>query len=119
MYHPTILHLLLYENGNKVKLLTLKKLTFITCLVDHELRQIHYDADEESQGVAVHRDSVLYEKFKNSAMGARMDDMSTRITSSENTVVRGFVMLNSRVGGWARRVSTNQYNETIKYAILQ
>jgi len=94
-------------NYNPAKILRKRK------QIDKEFRQIHYDADLESQGVAVHRDSIIYEKFKNSAMGQRMDDMSDRISASENTVVRGFVMLNSRVAAWGRRMSTNQYNEAI------
>ena len=76
---------------------------------------MHYEADADSYGIAVHRDSVLYEKFKSSAMGKRMDDVSDKIAASENTMLRGMVFLKSKASGSWTKLTSNKYNETIKY----
>jgi len=82
--------------------------------IDAEFRQMHYEADADSYGIAVHRDSILYEKFKSSAMGKRMDDVSDKIAASENTMLRGMVFLKSKASGSWTKLTSNKYNETIK-----
>jgi len=82
--------------------------------IDRDFRQTHFDADEESQGMAVHKDYLLYEKFQQSALGKRFEAMGTKLNTSENFAVRSFSLLGQSVGSRIRKMTTNQYNETIK-----
>ena len=77
-------------------------------------RDVSFDADTEAEGVTVHKDWSLYERYKESAMGQRMEDLGTRINASENAMVRGFAILGQRTGGMMRKLTSNSYNDTIK-----
>jgi len=77
-------------------------------------RDVDFDADTEAEGVTVHKDYTLYERYKESAMGQRMDDLGTRINASDNAMVRGFAILGQRTGGMMRKLTSNSYNDTIK-----
>ena len=43
-------------------------------LDDLAMREVKFDADEESQGINIHKDYAIYEKMKNSAMGQKFDE---------------------------------------------
>ena len=49
-------------------------------LDDMAMREVKFDADEDSQGINVHKDYALYEKMKNSAMGQKFDEYKLGVT---------------------------------------
>ena len=81
-------------------------------------RDVDFDADTEAEGVTVHKDYTLYERYKESAMGQRMEDLGTRINASDNAMVRGFAILGQRTGGMMRKLTSNSYNDTIKWVLF-
>ena len=43
-------------------------------LVDENHKTVEFEADDQTTGVHVHKDWVLYDKLKNSGLGKRMDE---------------------------------------------
>ena len=82
--------------------------------VDDKYKNVVFDADTESDGIAVHRDYQIYERLKNSAMGKKLDDLSTRVSASESNFVRGGIYFTSKIGNKLSKLTTNDFNECMK-----
>ena len=83
-------------------------------LVDDKYKNVVFDADTESEGIAVHRDYQIYERLKNSTMGKKLDDLSTRVSASESNFVRGGIYFTSKIGNKLSKLTTNDFNECMK-----
>ena len=82
--------------------------------VDDKYKNVVFDADTESEGIAVHRDYQIYERLKNSTMGKKLDDLSTRVSASESNFVRGGIYFTSKIGNKLSKLTTNDFNECMK-----
>jgi len=82
--------------------------------IDDKYKNVVFDADTESEGIAVHRDYQIYERLKNSTMGKKLDDLSTRVSASESSFVRGGIYLGARIGNKLSKMTTNDFNECMK-----
>ena len=82
--------------------------------VDDKYKNVVFDADTESEGIAVHRDYQIYERLKNSTMGKKLDDLSTRVGASESNFVRGGIYFTSKIGNKLSKLTTNDFNECMK-----
>jgi len=82
--------------------------------IDDKYKNVVFDADTESEGIAVHRDYQIYERLKNSAMGKKLDDLSSRVSASENNMVRGGIYFTSRIGNKLSKLTSNDFNECMK-----
>ena len=83
--------------------------------VDDKYKNVVFDADTESEGIAVHRDYQIYERLKNSTMGKKLDDLSTRVSASESNFVRGGIYFTSKIGNKLSKLTTNDFNECMKW----
>merc|ERR1711937_146358 len=82
--------------------------------IDDKFKNVVFDADTESDGIAVHRDYQIYERLKNSAMGKKLDDLSTRVSASESNFVRGGIYFSSKIGNKLSKLTTNDFTECMK-----
>jgi len=82
--------------------------------IDDKYKNVVFDADTESEGIAVHRDYQIYERLKNSTMGKKLDDLSTRVSASESNFVRGGIYFTSKIGNKLSKLTTNDFNECMK-----
>jgi len=82
--------------------------------IDEAHKNIVFDADEESAGVAVHKDYLIYEKIKNSKVGKTFDDLSTRMAASESNLIRGARFLGGSVSNKISKLTSNEFNECMK-----
>ena len=85
--------------------------------VDDKYKNVVFDADTESEGIAVHRDYQIYERLKNSTMGKKLDDLSTRVSASESNFVRGGIYFTSKIGNKLSKLTTNDFNECMKWVL--